>query len=39
MVTGIPLDLDADLNAEDDEGLNWSLLRAASHPEVVRPDP
>ena len=32
MVTPIPLDLDA----EDDEGLNWSLLSAASHPEVVK---
>ena len=28
--------LDADLNAEDDEGLNWSVLSAAAHPEVVK---
>ena len=34
-MTGISVDLDADLNAEDDDGLNWSLLSAASHPEVV----
>ena len=31
------LDLRADLNAEDDEGLNWSLLANADHPERIRP--
>jgi hypothetical protein len=31
------IELDADLNAEDDEGLNWSVLSAAAHPEVVKP--
>jgi hypothetical protein len=31
------IDLDADLNAEDDEGLNWTVLSAAIHPEVIRP--
>jgi len=36
VMMGIPLELDADLNAEDDEGLNWSVLSAASHPEVVK---
>jgi len=30
------IELDADLNAEDDEGLNWSVLSAAAHPEVVK---
>ena len=31
------LDLRADLNAEDDEGLNWTLLRDARAPDRVRP--
>jgi hypothetical protein len=31
------IDLDADLNAEDDEGFNWTVLSAAVHPEVIRP--
>jgi hypothetical protein len=31
------LDITADLNAEDDEGLNWALLRSASDPSVVVP--
>lgn len=35
-MTGIPLQLDADLNAEDDEGLSWSVLSAAAHSEVVK---
>ena len=35
-MAGIPIELDADLNAEDDEGLNWSVLSAAAHPEVVK---
>ena len=30
------IELDADLNAEDDDGLNWSVLSAAAHPEVVK---
>lgn len=36
-MTGIPFELDADLNAEDDDGLNWSVLRAAVHPDVIKP--
>jgi hypothetical protein len=32
-----PIDLRSDLNAEDDDGLNWALLRNAVHPEKVRP--
>ena len=31
------LDLQADLNAEDDEGLNWTLLEHARDPDRVRP--
>ena len=31
------IELDADLNAEDDEGHNWSVLSAASNPELVKP--
>lgn len=31
------LDITADLNAEDDEGLNWALLRNASDPSSVVP--
>jgi hypothetical protein len=31
------IELDADLNAEDDEGLNWSVLSAAAHPELIQP--
>lgn len=31
------IELDADLNAEDDDGLNWALLRDATHPERIRP--
>jgi hypothetical protein len=31
------IELDADLNAEDDEGLNWSVLSAAAHPERIEP--
>jgi hypothetical protein len=30
------IELDADLNAEDDEGLNWSVLSAATHPELIK---
>jgi hypothetical protein len=33
----VDIELDADLNSEDDEGLNWTLLSAASHPESIRP--
>jgi hypothetical protein len=31
------LDLWADLNSEDDEGLNWTMLSKATSPEDVRP--
>ena len=31
------IDLRADLNAEDDEGRWWSLLRDATEPEAVVP--
>lgn len=31
------IELDADLNAEDDEGLNWTLLSAAVNPDRIRP--
>ncbi len=31
-----PLDLIADLNAEDDDGLGWSVLTDARVPEQVR---
>jgi len=31
------LDLIADLNAEDDDGLGWSTLADAAHPECVVP--
>ena len=31
------LDLRADLNCEDDDGLNWALLVKAVHPERVKP--
>lgn len=31
------IELDADLNSEDDDGLNWTLLRDAAHPELIRP--
>jgi hypothetical protein len=30
------IDLPADLNAQDDDGLGWSLLREAVDPSVVR---
>ncbi|HEY1653133.1 MAG TPA: hypothetical protein VGG09_14710 [Acidimicrobiales bacterium] len=33
----LDIDLQSDLNMEDDEGLNWSLLRDAADPEKVRP--
>jgi len=32
-----PIDLPSDLNAEDDDGHNWALLRNAAHPEKVLP--
>jgi len=32
-----PIDLRSDLNAEDDEGQNWALLRNAADPGRVRP--
>ena len=31
------LDLEADLNAQDDEGLGWSTLADAIAPDRVRP--
>lgn len=31
------LDLIADLNAQDDEGLGWTMLDDARNPDVVRP--
>lgn len=31
------IDLKADLNAQDDEGLGWSVLRDAREPERVAP--
>jgi hypothetical protein len=33
----LDLDLRADLNAEDDEGLNWALLADARRSEEIRP--
>ncbi len=32
----VDIDLEANLNMEDDEGLNWSVLRHAADPEKVR---
>jgi len=32
-----PIDLAADLNDEDDEGLGWSTLSDASDPARIRP--
>jgi len=31
------IDLRADLNREDDDGLGWTLLSNADQPETVRP--
>lgn len=31
-----PIDLPCDLNAEDDDGLNWALLAKATDPSSVR---
>lgn len=31
------LDLEADLNAQDDDGLGWSTLDSAVHPSRVHP--
>lgn len=31
------IDIDADLNAQDDDGLGWSTLADARHPQRVRP--
>jgi len=33
----IEVDLKADLNAQDDDGLGWSVLTEARHPEKVQP--
>ena len=32
------IDLIADLNDEDDEGLGWSMLSEASDPARIRPE-
>ena len=32
------IDLRADLNREDDEGLGWALITGADRPEIVRHD-
>lgn len=32
-----PIDLVADLNAQDDDGLGWSRLADAAHPAQVKP--
>jgi hypothetical protein len=32
------IDLVADLNAQDDDGLGWSILSDARNPGLVRPD-
>ena len=32
-----PVDIHSDLNAEDDEGQNWALLRNAVDPSRIRP--
>ncbi len=34
-MTAPAIDLRANLNNEDDEGLNWSLLRNASDPSAI----
>ena len=36
-VIAMEVELQADLNSEDDDGLNWGLLRNASDPALVRP--
>lgn len=33
----LTIDLEADLNAQDDDGLGWSTLADARHPGRVRP--
>jgi hypothetical protein len=33
----LEIDLPADLNAEDDEGLGWSVLSGARDPSRIRP--
>ena len=33
----IEIDLPADLNAQDDDGLGWSILRETPQPTEVRP--
>jgi hypothetical protein len=37
MVMDLQIDLAADLNAEDDDGLGWSTLSDARDPSLVRP--
>jgi hypothetical protein len=32
------IDLPADLNREDDDGLGWALVSGADRPEIVRSD-
>jgi hypothetical protein len=31
------IDLPADLNREDDDGLGWALISGVDRPEIVRP--
>ena len=38
-MTAPAIDLRANLNNEDDEGLNWSLLRNASDPSAIAEGP
>jgi hypothetical protein len=33
----LEIDIEADLNAQDDDGLGWSTLAEARRPERVRP--
>jgi hypothetical protein len=33
----LEIDIEADLNAQDDDGLGWSTLADARHPERVKP--
>jgi hypothetical protein len=32
------IDLRADLNREDDDGLGWALIGGADRPEIIAPD-
>ena len=37
MTRDIAIDLVADLNAQDDDGLGWSMLTDARDPEAIKP--